>query len=396
MSEGPPLAAEVEAGKPPSRHDGRLEHNSLKRFLDRRLARTRAEGWLDVLFVPSVLLIIGVYLSLTNRFFLTQVNITNVLVQGSILGIAAFGATFPILARELDLSIGSVVALVSVISALVMKETGSIPLGFLVGLGTAALIGIINGLIVTLLEVPAFIATFGMLVIANGVALRLTNGGVISGLPDGVGSIANNEFLGLRLIVWLLFAVFAVLFFLQSQTSFGIQVLSVGGNPEAARLSGIPVNRVRFLCFVVSGAAAGVAGIALMARVESGQPNAARLLPLEAVAAIVVGGTSLFGGRGSVARTLWGVLFIATLKNGLDLKGVGDDLKQVILGSVFIAAASVEFFRRQLRRRKAETALARDLNREPSEESGAYPREAVGALEANQRKGQGNHERGGP
>jgi ribose transport system permease protein len=218
-------------------------------------------------------------------------------------------------------------------------------------------LGAINGLVVTRLEVPSFIATFGTLVIAHGIALAISEGGVITGLPEGVGALANDRFLGLEWIIWMMFGCFAAAYFVQTQTTFGTQVLAVGGNREAARLSGIPVKRIYFLCFLISGISVAIAGLALTARVESGQPNAAQLLNLEAVAAIVVGGTSLYGGRGSVARTLWGVLLLTLISNGLDLEQVDPDMKQVVLGLVLIAAASADFFRRRFRKRRAEQAI---------------------------------------
>lgn len=319
--------------------------------------RAEGEGWGDMLFVPAVILAIGTYLSLTNEFFLTEDNMRNVLLQASILGIAAFGSTFVVIAGELDLSIGSGVALVSVVGAWVMVHTDSILLGLLAGVAVGITLGVVNGFVVTRLEVPSFIATFATLVIAHGFALGITNGGTIFGLPDGVGQIANNRFLGLEWIIWIMFAVFAIAYFVQSQTAFGIKVFGVGGNREAARLSGINVKRILFLCFAISGLTVAVAGLALTARVESGQPNAAQLLNLEAVAAIVVGGTSIYGGRGSVARTLWGVLLLTEINNGLDLTNFDPDLKQVVTGLVLIAAASADYFRRRLRRRRAEREI---------------------------------------
>lgn len=317
-----------------------------------RLRSMSGEKLAEQLFVPAIILVLGIYLSATNQFFLTEGNIENILIQASILAIVAFGVTFVVLLGEFDLSVGSGVALVSVVSALVMRDTGSILLGVLAAAGIGALVGLINGLVVTRFEVPSFIATLGMLTVASGVALHLADGQVVTGLPDAFGQFANEKFLGVNTMIWLTAVVFGVLYFVQSQTSFGIRVFATGGNREAARLSGIAVNRVRLACFVLSGLAVAVAGLALTARVESGQPNGGALLELDAVAAIVIGGTSLLGGRGSVVGTLWGVLFIATLRNGLDLEGVGEDLKQVIVGTVFVLAASVDFFRRQLRQRR--------------------------------------------
>jgi ribose transport system permease protein len=254
-----------------------------------------------------------------------------------------------ILAGELDLSVGSGVGLVSVLAATVMRDQDSVLLGIVAAFAVGIAIGAVNGFVVTKLEVPSFIATFGMLVIANGIALAITDGGVVTGVPIDIGNLALKSFLGVRWMIWLVVIVFIVLYVIQTQTAFGRRVMAVGGNREAARLAGIPVNRVRFFVFLVSGATIAIGGLALTSRVVSGQPNGGTLLELDAVAAIVIGGTSIFGGRGSLIRTLFGVLLIAELRNGLDLVGVGDDLKQVIIGAVLILAASVAFIRGRIR-----------------------------------------------
>jgi len=312
-------------------------------------AGARNEGWVDVLFVPVVIIGLGIYFSIASPYFLTSLNITNLLIQGSILAFVAFGVTFVILAGELDLSVGSGVGLVSVLAATVMRDQDSVLLGIVAAFAVGIAIGAVNGFVVTKLEVPSFIATFGMLVIANGIALAITDGGVVTGVPIDIGNLALKSFLGVRWMIWLVVIVFIVLYVIQTQTAFGRRVMAVGGNREAARLAGIPVNRVRFFVFLVSGATIAIGGLALTSRVVSGQPNGGTLLELDAVAAIVIGGTSIFGGRGSLIRTLFGVLLIAELRNGLDLVGVGDDLKQVIIGAVLILAASVAFIRGRIR-----------------------------------------------
>lgn len=161
----------------------------VRRFLDARLERSRAEGWFDLLFVPAVLLVLVLYLSLFNEFFLDGHNLRNIFLQGATLALVAFGVTFVILAGELDLSVGATVALVSVVSALVMKGTGSIALGVLAGLATGALVGVVNGLIVTVLQVPSFIATLGTMVTAQGAALAATNGTIVAPIPSGIGTL---------------------------------------------------------------------------------------------------------------------------------------------------------------------------------------------------------------
>jgi ribose/xylose/arabinose/galactoside ABC-type transport system permease subunit len=342
-------AAPVASEKTPGKAEERRA--SYREGLRRRLDRVKGEGWSDVLFVPALLTALCVYLTYANEFFLTEINITNILLQAATLAIVAFGLSFVIFAGELDLSVGAGVALVSVVSSYVMRDTGSILLGVLTCLAVGGTMGLLNGLVVTKLRVPSFIATFGMLTIAQGIALWMTEGAVVSGVPPELGNLANDSFLGIRWAVWLVIGVFVALFFVQTQTSFGVRVFAVGGNREASRLSAIPVDRVILLCFVITGLCVGLGGLVLTSRVQSGQPNAGGLLALTAIAAIVVGGNNLLGGRGSISRTLWGVLLLAVLENGLQLEGVNTDLQRVIIGLVFIAAASVEFFRHRLRRR---------------------------------------------
>lgn len=324
-----------------------------------RPARRRPSFWLDVLFVPGVVLALVVYLSVTSAVFATQGNLTNLLNQMVLLMLVSTGSTFIILARELDLSIGGGVALTSVVAASVMVDTGSMWAGLLGGLGAGLGLGLVNGLLVTRIEVPAFIATLGTAVIARGVAISMTDGGIITGLPSGFITVATGSFLGLSFIVWLMIGTVAALLFVQTQTRFGYQVFAVGGNTEAARLAGIPVLRVKLICFLIGGATITLAGFAMLARVQSGQPNGAMSLELYAIAAIVMGGTSLFGGRGSVLRTISGVLLIIILQNGLDLYGVGYDKQQIVIGVVFIAAASVDFVRRKLDRRATRRSARR-------------------------------------
>jgi ribose transport system permease protein len=320
--------------------------------------RAGGEGLLELLFVPAIIVLLIIWLSTSADGFLSADNLVNILLQGATLGIVAFAMTFLILAGELDLSVGSGVALVSVVCALVIKDTNSVIVGVLAGLGAGVVLGAANGLLVTRLEVPSFIATLGTLVIAHGLALALTNGAVVGSVPEGIGALASDKFLGVRWLIWLMIAFFVALYLLQRRTTFGIKVMSIGGNAEASRLSAINVNRIRFLCFALMGLAVGIAGIALTSRVSSGQPNAGGLLALTAIAAVVVGGTSLTGGRGSMFKTLWGVLLLSVLDNGLDVKGVDPDLKQFVIGAVFIAAASVDFIRRRLRAKHANAAGA--------------------------------------
>lgn len=334
-----------------------------RRALGRSVARLRervtlstVESAAETLFVPALIALLFIVLSLTTPHFFTSLNITNILVQASVLAIIAFGATFVILSGELDISMASVVALVSVVAALVMQDTGSIVLGVAAGVLLGGAVGAINGLVTTLLRVPSFIATLAMLIIAQGLALGITNGSVVAPLPDGVIDITDSHFAGIRMILWITIVVFFALLFLQ-RTVFGVRVLAVGGDRDAARLAGVYVDRVRFMCLVISGTTAGIAGVVLTARVASGNPTAGGggILTLTAVAAIVIGGNYIFGGRGSVARTLAGVVLVTVIVNGLQLNGIREDIQQVTIGCVLILATSVDALRAGLRRRARST-----------------------------------------
>ena len=308
--------------------------------------RSTAE-WIDVGFVPVILLVLIVALAILSPYFFSARNFTEILLQAAILGIVSVGTTFVIVGGDLDLSIGANVALSGVICGMAMNATHNIALGIAAGLGCGVLIGLINGVISTRLHVPAFVATPGMLVIGQGVALTLTNGSSISNLPDAFGALANGQFLGLPGLVWWMFLTFIAGYLLLHRTVYGIRTFAVGGNREAARLAGIRVDSVRIANFVVSGLTGGIGGVLLAARVQAAQPTGGEIFTLYATAAVILGGTSLYGGRGSIWRTLLGVALIALLQNGLELLGVPYSNQQVAVGIVFIIAASSELIRRR-------------------------------------------------
>jgi ribose transport system permease protein len=313
----------------------------------RRSRRSRAE-WIDLAFVPVILLVLIVALTLLSPYFLSARNVTEILLQAAILGIVSVGTTFVIIGGDLDLSIGANIAVSGVIAAMVMTSTGNnVALGVAAGLGCGALIGLINGLITTLLRVPAFVATLGTLVIGQGVALTITSGSSIGNLPDAFGALANANVLGLPALVWWMFLTFAAGYVLLHRTVFGIRTFAVGGNREAARLAGLKIDAIRVANFVICGFTGGLGGVLLAARVQAAQPTSGEIYTLYATAAVILGGTSLYGGRGSILRTLLGVALIALLQNGLELLGVAYSNQQVAVGIVFIIAASSELIRRR-------------------------------------------------
>lgn len=301
----------------------------------------------EIAFATAILLVLGIVLSFASPFFLTRENLTNLLVQAAVLAIVSFGVTIVIISGNFDLSVGSGVGLVGVVSALAMIHSGSITLGVLAGIGTGCGIGLVNGIVVTGFRVPSFIATLAMLVMARGGALAITNGQTLTGFPEGLANFLSYSFLGLRISVWVALAVLALFSVIIRHTRLGVQLYAVGGNPEAARLSGLPVARIQTLAFALNGIAVGVAGLVLLGRLDAAQPSAGSLLELFSVAAVVIGGTSLFGGQGSVLRTVIGVALIAMIQNGLTLLNVNSDIQNVILGGVFIAATLSGAFRRR-------------------------------------------------
>ena len=194
---------------------------------------------------------------------------------------------------------------------------------------------------------PSFIATLAMLVIARGLAQTITDGIAVTGLPPAFTTFVSGNFLGIPNEAWIAFVFLGIVYVLLHHSRLGVQIFAVGGNAEAARLSGISVNRVRTLAFVLSGVSMAIAGMVLAGRLFSAQPNAGELLELYAVAAVVLGGTSLYGGRGSVLWTVVGVLLIAVIQNGLTLASVETNIQNVVLGVVFIVAALSGVVRRK-------------------------------------------------
>jgi ribose transport system permease protein len=302
---------------------------------------------IEVAFATAVLLVLGVVFSASSPYFLTTSNLSNVLTQAVVLAIVAFGMTVVVISGNFDLSVGSAVGLVGVVSALTMLHTGSIALGVVVALASGAGIGLVNGIVVTVFGVPSFIATLAMLVMARGAALAITNGETLFGFPHGLASFLQGGFLGIKLSVWIAVLVLAFFYVLLHHTRLGVELFAVGGNAQAARLSGLPVARLQTTAFVLSGLAVGVAAIASLGRLDAAQPGAGALLELFAVAAVVLGGTSLFGGQGSVVRTVVGVALISVLQNGLTLLNVNSDIQNVVLGAVFILATLSGVVRRR-------------------------------------------------
>ena len=294
-----------------------------------------------------VILFVGVALSLLTDTFLSVANFTNVARQISINGILAVGVTFVLLTAGVDLSLGSVVALSGVACATFAHPGDhSVFVPIAVGLLTGAACGLVNGVLVTRGGVAPFIVTLGMMTIARGLALIVSGGRPVADMSNELTALAG-DFLGVPIPV-LCFAgvAFAAWFFLRN-FRLGRHIYAVGGNENAARAAGVPVEKVKLFAYGLCGLLTGLAGVVLAARITTGQPNAGQAYELDAIAAVVIGGTSLAGGVGTITGTLLGVLLIGVINNGLDLMGVSSYYQAVIKGVIIVGAVWLD--RRQAR-----------------------------------------------
>ncbi|MCB5195574.1 ABC transporter permease [Deefgea salmonis] len=290
------------------------------------------------------LLVLATGLAITSPDFLTVGNLLNVFRQVSINALIAFGMTLVILLGGIDLSVGSILALSSVLTALMLSHGIDPVVATSVGVLAGAGMGMLNGLVISKGKVAPFIATLGMMTILRGLSLVFSDGRPISGLhSDFFAMLGGGYVAGLIPVpVIIMLVMFAVFWFVLKKTVFGRHVYAVGGNEEAARLSGINTDRIKIWVYTLSGAMAATAGMILTSRLSSAQPTAGTGYELDAIAAVVLGGTSLTGGRGWIFGTLVGALLIGILNNGLNLLGVSSFYQQVIKGVVILLAVLLD------------------------------------------------------
>jgi len=281
-------------------------------------------------------------LSLASDAFLTATNIVNVLRQAALLFLLASGVTLVVLTAGLDLSVGANVALSACLAATLLKSTGSIALTVSVGLGCGLLIGIVNGLLVAVVRIPPFIATYGMLWILHGITYWFMNGETIHGFPPAFRALGSGYYWGIPVPVFfmLIFLLAGVLF--AQRTRWGQEIYAVGANPEAARLSGVPVKNRLILVYAVSGAMAGLASLIFLARLNSAEGDIGESLTLPAIAAVLIGGASLFGGVGSVFGTLIGALMLTLVLNGMNLLNIDASWQPVVTGVIVVLAVFLD------------------------------------------------------
>jgi ribose transport system permease protein len=316
-----------------------IEVKSERNYLDPRILYSGSR-----LFVLVLLLIA---LTLASPVFLTGTNALNVLRVASLLVILGIGETIVILTAGIDLSIGSVLTLSSVIAAAGLKADVPLPLALASGLAVGAGLGFLNGLMVAVVKLPAFIATYGMMWVASGFAVVLLKGHVIYGFKDDFRFLGIGNPVGVPMPILIMAILWVPVYFLLRRTTFGRAVYAVGANQEAARLSGVKRDQTILLAYTLSGFLAAAAGLVYVARLNASEAGIGANMLLPTIAAVVIGGTSLFGGEGGIVGTLIGALIMTIVQNGMNLLGIESVWQGVVLGALIAVAVLMDQWARK-------------------------------------------------
>lgn len=295
------------------------------------------------------LLVVATITGLTTPRFIDAGNLSNLALQVSIVAIVAIGSTFVIFTGGIDLSPGSAIALLTMVFA-VMVKFGGVPLELAIVMTVllGGALGALNGALSAYFRIPAFITTLAALSAFRGVAFMFNNGSPVFSVHPALETIFYGSLGGLPLPLYYLIVLYALAWFVLRYTAFGRAIYAVGGNPNAARLSGLNVRRIQFLAFVVAGAMAGIGAILMSARLDSGSPNYGVGLELSAIAAAVVGGASLAGGRGNIINTVIGALTIVIVQNGLNLNSVPTSAQNIVIGAIIVIAVGLDMWRGEI------------------------------------------------
>ena len=307
------------------------------------------------------LILLVIFFSVTNDYFFTSNNIMTVGLQTSTIALIGIGATCVILTGGIDLSTGSVVALSGVAAAMIVNAGVPVPIGMVLGILVGGVCGLTNGILVTQMKLPPFIATLGMMMVARGLALYVTNAAPVSGMPESFAVLGNGAlfkiveegpnglpkvvFAGIPYPVIIMLFITVLFTFALTKLKVGRYIYAIGSNEEAARLSGIKTNIVKIYAYVASGLLSGLTGVILASRLVTAQPNGGVAYELDAIASAVVGGTSLMGGVGTIPGTLIGSFIIGVLRNGLNMNGVSSFVQMIVIGLVIIVAVSLDQLR---------------------------------------------------
>ena len=306
-----------------------------------------AATFLDRYAMPVVFIVLFTTLCFTVDGFDTKVNLIGLAVSVSMVGMVSCTMLFCLASGDFDLSVESVVMCAGVVAACVSNRTHSIPLGIAAGLGIGTLVGLVNGVVIARVGINALITTLATMQVARGIGFIVCRGEAVSIPVESFFKLGVGKVAGLPAPIWITCACFVVFGILLHLTTYGRQTLAIGGNREAARLSGIPVQRVRIIIFAVQGLVAGFAGCILAARLSTGQPNVAQGFALDCISACVLGGVSLTGGSGTILGVLVGVLIMGTVQNAMDLRSVEPYYQYVVRGGILLAAVLFDNWRRK-------------------------------------------------
>jgi len=318
-------------------------------------ARARLQRALDVAG-PAIglLLVMILFAALVPDRFLSAYNFKTIATQTVIVALGAIGMTWVMVSGGIDLSVGSVIALASVVTAVLLREGQPELVALLGGVAIGAALGAVNGLLITRLSIVPFIVTLGTMGIARGAAKYLANEQTVNAdagwLADLMTKTPDPGWLLLAKGVWITLALALVMALLLRRTVFGVHTFAIGSSEATARLCGVPVERVKVLVYVLAGVFGGLAGVLQLGRLTVGDPTTAIGLELDVIAAVVIGGGSLSGGRGSIAGALLGAFFMAVLANGCTLAGVPNYVQEILVGAIIIAAVALDHLRRRASR----------------------------------------------
>lgn len=286
----------------------------------------------------AILVIFTIVCQIAGKNFLTVSNIQNIITQSSVIAVIAIGASLVILTGGIDLCVGSIVGFVGIFTGLLIKGGWAVAPACLLAIAVGAVFGMINGAFVSYGKVPAFIVTLGSMQIARGLALLINSGKPISSFPPELSMIMNSKPLGIPISIIYVFVLYALIIVVMSYTRFGRHLYAIGGNPNAAKLSGVRVKRVEMSAYLLSGIFAAIGGVLLLSRLSYADPNAGSGYEMNAIASTVIGGISLSGGKGRIGNTLVGALILGSLTCGLQILNVATYYQTIITGIVIIAA----------------------------------------------------------
>ena len=291
-------------------------------------------------------LVLFIVLSVWSDVFLTKTNMLNLLDQSAAVGIIACGGTLVIIAGGFDLSAGAIFAVAGIVAVNVANSAGTTA-GIVAGVAAGVGLGLGNGILTTVGRINSLIGTLASSIVIRGVALVITGGFLVQATPTNFTQLGQGKFADVNYSIWTLLGVFLFTTLLLTRTTFGRYIYASGGNAEAARLSGVRVGVVRAITFAISGGCAGLAGVLVASRVQTGQANAGMGIELTAIAAIVIGGTSILGGEGAIWRSILGVLLLAMIGNGFNLLNLDPTYQLIVQGSIILVAVAIDAWSRK-------------------------------------------------